>query len=196
MFAAVSENYSELKELEESGKKERRSHSAALTNYRDRNFAGTRAEQEMKLRTSTTLYVGNLSYFTSEEQMQELFQRCGEVKQIVMGVDRFKKTPCGFAFVQFETRESATAAMRFVNGTRLDNRVIRCDWDAGFVDGRQFGRGRSGGQVRDEFRQDYDSGRGGWGQIVSAKKPAPFAPAAALEEIPCIQPGISNSRAL
>lgn len=37
--------------------------------------------------------------------------------------------------------------MRYVNGTRLDDRIIRTDWDAGFVDGRQFGRGKSGGQV-------------------------------------------------
>ena len=38
--------------------------------------------------------------------------------------------------------------MRYVNQTRLDDRIIRTDWDAGFIDGRQFGRGRSGGQVR------------------------------------------------
>ena len=37
--------------------------------------------------------------------------------------------------------------MWYINGTRLDDRIIRTDWDAGFVDGRQFGRGRSGGQV-------------------------------------------------
>ena len=38
--------------------------------------------------------------------------------------------------------------MRYVNGTRLDDRIVRTDWDAGFVEGRQFGRGKSGGQVR------------------------------------------------
>jgi len=37
--------------------------------------------------------------------------------------------------------------MRYINQTRLDDRIIRTDWDAGFVDGRQYGRGRSGGQV-------------------------------------------------
>ena len=34
----------------------------------------------------------------------------------------------------------------------------------GFAEGRQFGRGKSGGQVREEVRQDYDSGRGGLGK--------------------------------
>ena len=37
--------------------------------------------------------------------------------------------------------------MRYVNGTRLDDRIVRCDWDAGFKEGRQYGRGKSGGQV-------------------------------------------------
>ena len=38
--------------------------------------------------------------------------------------------------------------MRYINGTRLDDRIIRTDWDAGFKEGRQYGRVRSGGQVR------------------------------------------------
>ena len=52
---------------------------------------------------------------------------------------------------------------------RLDDRIVRTDWDAGFVEGRQYGRGKSGGQVRDEYRTDYDAGRGGYGQIVKQK---------------------------
>ncbi|XP_075397223.1 nuclear cap-binding protein subunit 2-like isoform X2 [Tenrec ecaudatus] len=57
-------------------------------------------------------------------------------------------------------------AMRYINGTRLDDRMIPTDWDAGFREGRQYGRGRSGGQLRDEYRQDYDAGRGGYGKLV------------------------------
>ena len=60
----------------------------------------------------------------------------------------------------------------------MDERIIRCDLDLGYREGRQFGRGKSGGQVcfvgfaatrahrcqvRDEHRSDYDPGRGGWG---------------------------------
>lgn len=37
--------------------------------------------------------------------------------------------------------------MRYINGTRLDDRIIRTDWDAGFIEGRQYGRGKTGGQV-------------------------------------------------
>jgi hypothetical protein len=53
--------------------------------------------------------------------------------------------------------------MKFISGSELDERQIRCDLDYGFVEGRQLGRGRSGGQVRDEHRMDYDPGRGGYG---------------------------------
>lgn len=73
---------------------------------------------------------------------------------MVVGLDRIKKTPCGFCFVEYTTRESARNAMRYVNGTKLDDRQIRTDWDTGFEEGRQFGRSRSGGQVRDEYRDN------------------------------------------
>lgn len=140
-----------------------------LSSYRDQHFKGSRSEQERSLRDSTTLYVGNLSFYTTEEQIHELFSRCGDVRVIVMGLDKYKKTPCGFCFVEYYTRAEAEAAMRFVNGTRLDDRLIRVDWDAGFIEGRQYGRGKTGGQVRDEYRTDYDAGRGGYGKLLSQK---------------------------
>ncbi|KAK2090935.1 Nuclear cap-binding protein subunit 2 [Saguinus oedipus] len=68
--------------------------------------------------------------------------------------------------MRYYSRADAENAMRYINGTRLDDRIIRTDWDAGFKEGRQYGRGRSGGQVRDEYRQDYDAGRGGYGKLA------------------------------
>ena len=73
------------------------------------------------------------------------------------------RTPCGFCFVEYYTHAEALACLRYISGTKLDERIIRCDLDLGYREGRQFGRGKSGGQVRDEHRQDYDPGRGGWG---------------------------------
>lgn len=143
--------------------------SAALSAYRDQHFKGNRQDQEKALLTSCTLYIGNLSFHTTEEQIHELFCRCGDVKRVIMGLDKFKKTPCGFCFVEYYIREDAAMAMRYINGTRLDDRIIRTDWDAGFKEGRQYGRGKGGGQVRDEYRQDYDGGRGGYGRIVLQK---------------------------
>jgi nuclear cap-binding protein subunit 2 len=123
----------------------------------------------MLLKQSSTLYIGNLSFFTSEEQIYELFGKCGDIKRVIIGLDRVNKTPCGFCFVEFHSRDDALNAMRYVNGTRLDDRIIRTDWDTGFIEGRQFGRGKSGGQVRDEYRIDFDPGRGGFGKIMNNK---------------------------
>lgn len=45
------------------------------------------------------------------------------------------QTPCGFCFVEYYARWDAESAMRYVNGTRLDDRIVRVDWDAGFIEG-------------------------------------------------------------
>ncbi|XP_075717824.1 nuclear cap-binding protein subunit 2 [Rhinoderma darwinii] len=137
-----------------------------LSRYRDQFFKGNRNDQEKTLKQSCTLYVGNLSFYTTEEQIYELFSKSGDVKKIIMGLDKVKKTACGFCFVEYYTRADTEHAMRFINTTRLDDRIIRTDWDAGFIEGRQYGRGKSGGQVRDEYRQEYDAGRGGYGKVV------------------------------
>lgn len=50
--------------------------------------------------------------------------------------------------MEYYHREDAENALRYINGTRLDDRIVRVDWDAGFIEGRQYGRGKSGGQVR------------------------------------------------
>lgn len=118
------------------------------------------------LANATTLYVGNLSFYTTEEQVYELFSKCGEIKRLVMGLDRFQKTPCGFCFVEYYTHQDALDCMKYIGGTKLDERVIRTDLDPGFEEGRQYGRGKSGGQVRDEYREDYDEGRGGLGRAI------------------------------
>jgi len=137
------------------------------SNYKDSQSRFDRQRQNDLLSKSTTLYVGNLSFYTTEEQIYELFSKCatpedgGGVKRIIMGLDRNTRTPCGFCFVEYYTHTEALSSMRYISGSKLDERIIRCDLDLGYKEGRQFGRGKSGGQVRDEHRQDYDAGRGG-----------------------------------
>ncbi|KAF2469370.1 nuclear cap-binding protein subunit 2 [Lindgomyces ingoldianus] len=135
--------------------------------YRDDDASRVSPEVEDKLKDATTLYVGNLSFYTTEEQIHELFSKCGEIKRLVMGLDRFQKTPCGFCFVEYYSHQDALDCMKYIGGTKLDERVVRTDLDEGFVEGRQYGRGKSGGQVRDEYRQEYDPGRGGFGRALN-----------------------------
>ena len=80
-----------------------------------------------------------------------------------MGLDRFKFTPCGFCFVIYNTPQEALNALKYLSDTKLDDKTITIDLDPGFEDGRQFGRGKSGGQVSDELRFEFDAARGGFG---------------------------------
>ena len=148
------------------------SYATAKKRRRERHHDNENAspEPEDKLKDATTLYVGNLSFYTTEEQIHELFSKCGEIKRLVMGLDRYQKTPCGFCFVEYYTHQDALDCMKYIGGTKLDERVIRTDLDEGFVEGRQYGRGKSGGQVRDEYRAEYDPGRGGYGKAYMAEE--------------------------
>jgi hypothetical protein len=56
-----------------------------------------------------------------------------------MGLDRFNKTPCGFCFVEYYTHQDALDCLKYIGGTKLDERIIRADLDPGFEEGRQFG---------------------------------------------------------
>ena len=128
------------------------------------------SDQQALLDRSSTVYVGNLSFFTTEEQIYELFAKAGTIRRIIMGLDRNNKTPCGFCFVEYYSHTDALACLRYISGTKLDERIVRADIDPGFKEGRQYGRGKSGGQVRDEYREDFDAGRGGYGHIQARQQ--------------------------
>ncbi|KAF6004929.1 nuclear cap binding complex subunit [Cyanidiococcus yangmingshanensis] len=131
---------------------------APVSTYRDRQYVGTEDQREEQLLTTRTVYVGNLSVYTTEEQIHELFGRAGEIKRIVMGLDRFKRTPCGFCFVEFVAREGAEYAVELLHRSTLDDQVLKVDFDVGFQEGRQWGRGASGGQ-RAQDRQGHRQAR-------------------------------------
>lgn len=124
--------------------------------YRDKQYKGGEAEWKKKLDESSTIYVGELSAYTNEYQLYELFSRCGSIKRIIMGLDKYKKTPCGFCFIEFDERESATKSINLLHKNLLDGRCISVNKDAGFQEGRQFGRGSHGGQIGDERRRESD----------------------------------------
>ena len=142
-------------------------HAPGVVNYVvwDRKTFNTVEESMEALRTSKTIYVGNLSIFTTELQIEEIFSTVGPVKRIIMGLNSKTKEPCGFCFVEYFVQEHAYACLKYLHETRCDGRIIRCDLDAGFFPGRQYGRGKSGGQVQDDKRAQmgmkHDPGRGG-----------------------------------
>ena len=112
-----------------------------------------------KLKNSSTIYIGNLSYNTTEFQLYQLFSFCGKIKTVIMGLNKYTYSPCGFAFIEYLDKESANIAKKALMGTVLDGKEIRVDMDVGFEEGRQYGRGKSGCQRRDELRRNFDPDR-------------------------------------
>lgn len=127
--------------------------------YWDRSHYSKPEAQVVALAKSSTVYVGNLAFSTRSIHLRRHFEQVGPVAEVHMGLDRFKKVPCGFAFVEFQHRIDALNAVANLTGTKLDGLLIRVELDAGFKPGRQYGRGTSGGQVRDDRGGGGNSGR-------------------------------------
>jgi RNA recognition motif-containing protein len=81
-------------------------------------------------------------------RLVQVFSMVGPIEKVIMGLNQQTRTPCGFAFVIYFSHKAAQSAASYITGTKLDNRYIRVDVDWGFQKGREFGRGKSGGQVR------------------------------------------------
>ncbi|EJW04342.1 hypothetical protein EDEG_01398 [Edhazardia aedis USNM 41457] len=121
--------------------------------YIDKKFQGTDEEFKELLNKSTTLYVGEVCPAIKEECIWELFSLVGPVKRVIMGINRNDRRPCGFCFVEYYTRKDAENCVKFISGFRLDGHFLKCDIDHGYCEGRELGRGESGGQVKDEFKK-------------------------------------------
>jgi len=73
---------------------------------------------------STKLFVGNLSFNATQEQLQDLFGAHGTVVEVDVIKDKFSGRPRGFAFVTMETKEAADAAIKALNGKDIDGRAL------------------------------------------------------------------------
>jgi len=70
------------------------------------------------------LYVGNLPYSTSEEDLRRLFSEAGNIRSITIPMDKMSNRPRGFAFVEMETGEEASKAISLFNGQEMDGRTL------------------------------------------------------------------------
>ena len=73
------------------------------------------------------VYVGNLSYNTTEGALRTLFAEFGEIESVNVITDRHTGRPKGFAFVEIDTDEAAQAAIGALNGKTIDDREIKVD---------------------------------------------------------------------
>ena len=72
----------------------------------------------------TKLYVGNLSFNTTETDLQDLFAQAGAVSEVTLMQDKFTGKSRGFAFVELASPEEATKAVEMFNGKELQGRPL------------------------------------------------------------------------
>ena len=113
---------------------------------------------------STKLFVGNLSFDTTENDLHDAFAAHGTVVEANLVVDRFNNRPRGFGFVTMSTPEEAQKAIEAMNGASLKGRNLTVNearpkpeggGGGGYRGGGGGGRDRGGGGGRDR------GGRGG-----------------------------------
>ena len=100
------------------------------------------------------LYVGNLSFDTSEAEMREAFSEFGEVTSAALVMDRETGRPRGFGFVEFADAESGQKAIDAMNGKEFGGRTLNVNEARPREDRGGGGRGGYGGG---------GGGRGGYG---------------------------------
>jgi cold-inducible RNA-binding protein len=118
---------------------------------------------------SNKLFVGNLSFNTTENALQDAFAAHGTVTETNLMMDRMSGRPRGFGFVTMSTPEEAQKAIEALNGAQLDGRALtvniakpREERPPGGGGGgrREYGGGGGGGGGG---RREYGGGGGGGG---------------------------------
>ena len=116
--------------------------------------------------SNSKLYVGNLSFKTTEDELRQHFGQHGSVTDVYVAMDKMTGRPRGFAFVTMGTPEEAKAAAEKINGTELGGRQLTVNEArpkeerpaGGFGGGG--GRGFGGGGGRGGFGGGRDRDRG------------------------------------
>ncbi len=115
----------------------------------------------------TRLFVGNLSYQTTEDDLRQLFAGVANVSSVTVVTERDSGRSKGFAFVEMATPEDAQKAISELNGQNLHDRTIRIDvarpredrggggGGGGFGGQRRGGGGGGRGGGRDQHRDRY-----------------------------------------
>ena len=92
---------------------------------------------------SMKLYVGNLAFETSSNDLQTLFAQAGTVESVSLIEDRETGRSRGFGFVEMQTKEEGAAAVERFNGTELGGRTLKVN-EAKPRENRSFGNGGGG----------------------------------------------------
>jgi RNA recognition motif-containing protein len=105
---------------------------------------------------STKLFVGNLSFKTTENDLQDAFAACGTVVETNIMMDRMTGRPRGFAFVTMSSPEEAEKAIEELHGKEIDGRALTVNIARPREERPPGGGGGSRGP-----RREYGGGSGG-----------------------------------
>lgn len=105
------------------------------------------------------LYVGNLSFDASEDELRQMFERHGVVESAKLATDRDTGRARGFGFVEMASDSEAQAAIDALNGAEVGGRALIVNEARPKTSG--FGGGHSRGGGRDGGRRSGGGGRGG-----------------------------------
>ncbi len=108
---------------------------------------------------SAKLYVGNLSFSTSNEDLQELFSKAGTVESANVVEDRETGRSRGFGFVEMSSKEEADNAIEQFNGKEIEGRSLTVNE----AKPRENRTGGGGGGGRGGYGGGGGGGRGGYG---------------------------------
>lgn len=107
------------------------------------------------------LYVGNLPYSVTNDELSQLFEKYGNIETATVITDRFTGRSKGFGFVEFELPEDAKKAIDDMNGQEIQGRTLVVTEARG--ENRAAGGGREGGGMQGEGRGGQRFSRGGGG---------------------------------
>jgi RNA recognition motif-containing protein len=132
---------------------------------RERNWQQTAYLRNHNMGNSK-LYVGNMSFKTSEDELRAAFGQFGTVSDVYVAMDKMTGRPRGFAFVTMGTPEEAKLAAEKLNGVDLGGRALTVNEARPKEEGagRSFGgggRGFGGGERRGGFGGGRGGDRGG-----------------------------------
>lgn len=91
------------------------------------------------------IYVGNLDYQVTEEQLRTEFEKFGEVESAKIIEDKFTGRAKGFGFVEMPNKEEAEAAIQGLNGKEINGRAVSVNESRPKPEGERRGGGRPGG---------------------------------------------------
>lgn len=111
-----------------------------------------------KEKMAKKIYVGNLPYAVTEDDLREMFEKMGEVQSIKIITDPATGRSKGFGFVEMTNDEEADKAISSLNGTTFMDRALNISEARPQTDKRRMGGGGGGGRGRQE--RSFGRGKG------------------------------------